>query len=84
MRAFTLQGKAFRVAELPDPSPATGQILVRPLFTGICGSDLSLRKQMAALLTPHQQRRRTSCPSSCRATNSQLKSSASVRVRRPA
>ena len=43
MRAFTLQGKAFRVAELPDPSPATGQILVRPLFTGICGSDLSLR-----------------------------------------
>ncbi len=49
MRALTLQGKAFRVAELPDPSPATGQLLVRPLFTGICGSDLSLRKQMAAL-----------------------------------
>ncbi|MEQ9317268.1 MAG: zinc-binding dehydrogenase, partial [Henriciella sp.] len=33
---------------MPDPEPKPGQILVRPLFTGICGSDLSLRKQMAA------------------------------------
>ena len=49
MRALTLQGKTFQVTDLPDPSPAAGQLLVRPLFTGICGSDLSLRKQMADL-----------------------------------
>ncbi len=49
MRAATLQGRTFAVRELPDPSPAAGQLLVRPLFTGICGSDLSLRKQLAAL-----------------------------------
>lgn len=49
MRAATLQGKAFSVRTLPDPSPAAGQLLVRPLFTGICGSDLSLRKGLAAL-----------------------------------
>jgi 2-desacetyl-2-hydroxyethyl bacteriochlorophyllide A dehydrogenase len=49
MRALTLQGKTFRIADLPDPSPAAGQLLVQPLFNGICGSDLSLRKQMAEL-----------------------------------
>jgi threonine dehydrogenase-like Zn-dependent dehydrogenase len=49
MRAATLHGRTFAVRELPDPSPAAGQLLVRPLFTGICGSDLSLRKQLAAL-----------------------------------
>jgi len=49
MRAVTLQGSRFSLRTLPDPSPAAGQLLVRPLFTGICGSDLSLRKQMAAL-----------------------------------
>ena len=58
MRAITLQGSQFRLADLPDPSPTTGQLLVRPLFTGICGSDLSLRKQMAALeaATPEEAR----------------------------
>ncbi len=57
MRAATLQGKAFTIRDLPDPSPAAGQLLVRPIFTGICGSDLSLRKQLAALadtLPPEQ------------------------------
>jgi threonine dehydrogenase-like Zn-dependent dehydrogenase len=48
MRAATLQGHHFAIRELADPTPAKGQLLVRPLFTGICGSDLSLRKQMAA------------------------------------
>ena len=37
MRAATLQGKAFTVRDMPDPSPAPGQLLVRPIFTGICG-----------------------------------------------
>ncbi|MCA8902456.1 MAG: zinc-binding dehydrogenase, partial [Hyphomonas sp.] len=48
MRAAVLHGNNFRIETLPDPSPAPGQLLVRPLFNGICGSDLSLRKQMAA------------------------------------
>lgn len=49
MRAAVLQGKNLTIRTLPDPSPAAGQLLVRPLFTGICGSDLSLRKQLTAL-----------------------------------
>jgi len=49
MRAATLHGKTFAIRDMPDPSPAAGQLLVRPIYTGICGSDLSLRKQLAAL-----------------------------------
>lgn len=48
MKAACLKGGRIVVETLPDPVPREGQILVRPLFTGICGSDLSLRKQMAA------------------------------------
>ena len=47
MRALTLKGSRFDVTTLPDPVPGDGKLLVRPLYTGICGSDLSLRKQMA-------------------------------------
>ena len=47
MKAAVLRGHSITVEEVTDPTPRTGQILVRPLFTGICGSDLSLRKQMA-------------------------------------
>lgn len=49
MRAATLQGKSLTIRNLPDASPLPGQLLVRPLFTGICGSDLSVRKQMVLL-----------------------------------
>ena len=48
MRAACLKGGRISIETLPDPQPRQGQILVRPLFNGICGSDLSLRKQMAA------------------------------------
>lgn len=48
MKAAVLRGKRIVIETLPDPEPRPGQLLVRPLFTGICGSDLSLRKQMAA------------------------------------
>ena len=48
MKAAVLRGHRIVVETLPDPTPRPGQLLVRPLFTGICGSDLSLRKQMAA------------------------------------
>jgi threonine dehydrogenase-like Zn-dependent dehydrogenase len=57
MRAVVLQGEALTVRNLPDPRPVLGQLMVRPLYTGICGSDLSARKQMAALaasLPPEQ------------------------------
>lgn len=50
MRAAVLQGHTISTQELPDPVPGPGELLVRPLFTGICGSDLSFRKQMAALV----------------------------------
>ncbi len=46
MRAAVMIGSSIEIADLPDPTPKAGQILVKPLFTGICGSDLSLRKQM--------------------------------------
>lgn len=49
MRAVVLQGNSIRIRQMPDPAPTAGQLLVRPLFTGICGSDLSTRKQMAAM-----------------------------------
>ncbi|MBY9068346.1 zinc-binding dehydrogenase [Hyphomonas sp. WL0036] len=49
MRAAVLQGNSINIRNVSDPTPATGQLLVRPLFTGICGSDLSTRKQMAAM-----------------------------------
>ena len=58
MRAAVLHGPSFRIETLPDPSPGPGQLLVRPLYNGICGSDLSLRKQMAAAFeaTPPEAR----------------------------
>lgn len=49
MRAAVLQGKSLTIQNVQEPSPGEGQLLVRPLFAGICGSDLSTRKQMAAL-----------------------------------
>ena len=47
MRAAVMQGKTIDVRTLPDPQPGSGKLLVKPFYTGICGSDLSLRKQMA-------------------------------------
>lgn len=49
MRAIVLQGRSLTLRTVADPFPSAGQLLVRPIFTGICGSDLSTRKQMAAL-----------------------------------
>ena len=49
MRAAVLKGGTISIETLPDPTPLTGQILIKPFQTGICGSDLSLHKQMAEL-----------------------------------
>jgi threonine dehydrogenase-like Zn-dependent dehydrogenase len=49
MKAAVIQGNNITVEDLPDPEPAAGQLLVEPLATGICGSDLHLRQQMQEL-----------------------------------
>ncbi len=44
MRNWTLE-----VREVPDPVPASGQVLVRTLACGICGSDLHMLKHGAKM-----------------------------------
>lgn len=44
MRAAVLRGGDMLVAEVPEPVPAAGQVLVRTLCCGICGSDLHYAK----------------------------------------
>jgi 2-desacetyl-2-hydroxyethyl bacteriochlorophyllide A dehydrogenase len=48
MRAAVLQGSAIAINTMPDPAPGPGQILVAPLFNGICGSDLHWRERAMA------------------------------------
>lgn len=43
MKAAVLRDGRFGIERLPDPSPGPGQLLVRPLACGVCGSDLHLR-----------------------------------------
>ncbi|MDA3628799.1 zinc-binding dehydrogenase [Saccharopolyspora oryzae] len=40
MRAVVMQGRRLHLAELPDPVPGDGEVLVEVLACGICGSDL--------------------------------------------
>src|SRR5262249_29601448 len=40
MRAAILRGQSLVVDTVPDPTPGPGEVLVRPLACGICGSDL--------------------------------------------
>ncbi len=52
MRAAVLRDRQLVTDELPDPTPAEGQVLVKTLACGICGSDLHYLKnagQMADL-----------------------------------
>ena len=44
MRAAVLRGGDMLVADIPEPVPAAGQVLVRTLCCGICGSDLHYAK----------------------------------------
>jgi threonine dehydrogenase-like Zn-dependent dehydrogenase len=44
MRAAVMRGKSLVVDDVPDPVPAQGQVLVRTLACGICGSDLHFLK----------------------------------------
>jgi threonine dehydrogenase-like Zn-dependent dehydrogenase len=40
VRAAVMRNRALVVAEVPDPKPGPGEVLVRTLACGICGSDL--------------------------------------------
>ncbi|MBN3786362.1 zinc-binding dehydrogenase [Burkholderia sp. Ac-20353] len=44
MKAVLCQGEELTVADLPDPEPGPGQILLKVLRCGICGSDLHMQK----------------------------------------
>jgi 2-desacetyl-2-hydroxyethyl bacteriochlorophyllide A dehydrogenase len=58
VRAAVLQGSKISIETLSDPSPGFGQLLVSPIFTGICGSDLHFRSRAIAteMDTPVDQR----------------------------
>jgi threonine dehydrogenase-like Zn-dependent dehydrogenase len=44
MRAAVMRDRALMVAEVPAPEPGPGEVLVRTLACGICGSDLHALK----------------------------------------
>jgi len=48
MRAAILQGSAITIGTVPDPVPGPGHLLVSPIATGICGSDLHFRERAIA------------------------------------
>ncbi len=54
MRAVVLRAGALEVSEIPEPQPGPGQLLVAPISTGICGSDLSAREHTDDFLAGHE------------------------------
>lgn len=46
MRAAIMRGHSIVVDEMPDPEPLSGQVLVKTLACGICGSDLHALKHL--------------------------------------
>lgn len=44
MRAVVMRDKKLVVDEIPEPQPAPGEVLVKTLACGICGSDLHALK----------------------------------------
>ncbi|HEY1057243.1 MAG TPA: zinc-binding dehydrogenase [Limnobacter sp.] len=44
MKAVVCQNNALTVRDIPDPKPAKGQVVLKVLRCGICGSDLHLKK----------------------------------------
>lgn len=50
MRAVIMRGQELVVDTMPDPEPLAGQVLVKSLACGICGSDLHARKHLAKMV----------------------------------
>jgi threonine dehydrogenase-like Zn-dependent dehydrogenase len=50
MRAAVMRNRALVVAEVPMPKPEAGEVLVRTLACGICGSDLHALKHAEAFV----------------------------------
>ncbi len=51
MRAAVIRGGELVVGQVPDPSPASGHVVVRSLAAGICGSDLHASADFAHFAT---------------------------------
>ena len=43
MKAVTCQNSKLELADLPDPQPGPGQVVINVIGCGICGSDLHAR-----------------------------------------
>jgi threonine dehydrogenase-like Zn-dependent dehydrogenase len=50
MRAVVMRNSTLVVATVPDPEPQTGEVLVKTIACGICGSDLHALQHGAALV----------------------------------
>ena len=55
MRAAVMRDQKIVVDTIPDPEPAPGQVLVKTLSCGICGSDLHMLKHAERLLARHRE-----------------------------
>lgn len=56
MRAAVLQGAKLSVEDVKRPEPREGEVLIAPMYTGICGSDLHVRavfKDLADAMPGH-------------------------------
>jgi threonine dehydrogenase-like Zn-dependent dehydrogenase len=53
VRAVILRGGLLRVGRVPEPVPGPGQLLVAPIATGVCGSDLSAWQHTEHYLAAH-------------------------------
>jgi threonine dehydrogenase-like Zn-dependent dehydrogenase len=54
VRAVILRNGRLRVGSVPEPVPGPGQLLVAPIATGVCGSDLSAWQHTEDFLAAHR------------------------------
>ncbi|MBL6614934.1 MAG: zinc-binding dehydrogenase [Reyranella sp.] len=55
MKAAVFRGGDIVVGDIPEPKPATGQVLVKTLTCGICGSDLHAAKHAPRMVEMSQR-----------------------------
>ena len=87
MRAAVMRDRKLVVADVPAPTPGPGEVLVRTLACGICGSDLHALKSRRAVRRDRAPGRQPSrhgprAATSSWATSSAPRSSSTVRARR--